>query len=184
MGVTLNHIQFLEFKSLSQVLLHSKWSLRVVPKFGWSKETDSERFWSLITCQSDGDAYFIMYDDIYQDIYLDMMQLCNLSNFYQWWTKIHTSRREGIDGCNNSDDWETQSVSQFSHLVVSDSLRPHGPHYPDFPGASSTSGVCSNSCSSSGWCHPTISSSVIPFSSHLQCFPASGSFLMKRVSSH
>ena len=48
------------------------------------------------------------------------------------------------------------------------------------PCPSPTSGYCSNSCSLSWWCHPTISSSVIPFSSRLQSFPASGSFLMSQ----
>ena len=50
---------------------------------------------------------------------------------------------------------------------------------PSFPG-SSTPGACSNSCPLSWWCHPTISSSVIPFSSHLQPFPASESFPMSQ----
>ena len=65
------------------------------------------------------------------------------------------------------------SSVQFSHSVVSNSLRPYGlqhtrPHYP-----SPTPGAYSNSCPLSRWCHPTISSSVIPFSSCLQSFPAS-----------
>ena len=44
-------------------------------------------------------------------------------------------------------------------------------------------GICSNSCPSSRWCHPIISSSVVPFSSHLQSFPASGSFQMSQLAS-
>ena len=48
------------------------------------------------------------------------------------------------------------------------------------PCPSQTPGACSNSCPSSWWCHPTISSSVVPFSSHLQSFPASGSFQMSQ----
>ena len=66
---------------------------------------------------------------------------------------------------------------QFSHSVVSDSLRSHGLQHSRLPCPSPTPGACSNSCSSSQWCQPTISSSVIPFSSHLQFFPASESFL-------
>ena len=66
---------------------------------------------------------------------------------------------------------------QFSHSVVSDSLGPHGLQHARLPCPSPTPGACSNSCPSSGWCHPTISSSAIPFSSCLQSFPASGSFL-------
>ena len=68
-----------------------------------------------------------------------------------------------------------QSV-QFSRSVVSDSLRPHGVQHARLPCPSPTPGVYSNSCPLSWWCHLTISSSVIPFSSHLKSFPASGSF--------
>ena len=64
---------------------------------------------------------------------------------------------------------------QFSS-VLSDSLWPHGLQHARLPCPSPTPRVYSNSCPSSGWCHPTISSSVISFSSHLQSFPASESF--------
>ena len=71
------------------------------------------------------------------------------------------------------------SVSQFSSSVVSNSLRPHGLQHSRLPCPSPIPGVHSNSCPLSWWCHPTISSSVIiPFSSHLRSFPASGSFQM------
>ena len=73
----------------------------------------------------------------------------------------------------------TSSV-QFSCSVVSDSLQPHRMKHVRPPCPSPTPGACSNYCPSSQWCHPTISSSVIPFSSHLQSFPASGSFLMSQ----
>ena len=65
---------------------------------------------------------------------------------------------------------------QFSHSVVSDSLWPHGLQHTRLPCPSPTPGAYSNSCSLSQWYHPTISSSVISFSSCLQSFPASGSF--------
>ena len=68
------------------------------------------------------------------------------------------------------------SSVQFSHSVVSDSLRPHGLQHTRPLCPSPTPKVYSNSRPLSRWCHPTISSSVIPFSSHLQSFPASGSF--------
>ena len=71
------------------------------------------------------------------------------------------------------------TLVQFSS-VVSDSLRPHELQHSRLPCPSPTPGVYSNSCASSRWCHPTISSSVIPFSSRLQSFPASGSFLMSQ----
>ena len=69
----------------------------------------------------------------------------------------------------------------FSCLVVSDSLWPHGLQHDRLPCPSPTPTACSNSCPLSQWCHPTISSSVIPFSSHLQSFPTSGSFPMSQV---
>ena len=65
---------------------------------------------------------------------------------------------------------------QFSHSVMSDSLQSHGLQHTRLPCLSPTPGAYSNSCPSSQWCCPTISSSVIPFSSCLQSFPASGSF--------
>ena len=67
---------------------------------------------------------------------------------------------------------------QFSHSVVSDSLRPHELQQARPPCPSPTPRVHPNSCPLSWWCHLTISSSVIPFSSLLQSFPASGSFQM------
>ena len=69
---------------------------------------------------------------------------------------------------------------QFSHSVVSNSLRPHGLQHSRPPCPSPTPGVYSNACPLSQWCHPTVSSSVVPFSSHLQSFPTSGSFQMSR----
>ena len=69
---------------------------------------------------------------------------------------------------------------QFSRSVVSDSLRPHGLQHTRPPCPSPTPRAYSNSCPSSQWCLPTISSSVIPFSSCLQSFPASGSFQMSQ----
>ena len=73
------------------------------------------------------------------------------------------------------------SSVQFSLSVVSDSLWPHGLQHARFPCLSPTLRACSNSCPLSQWCHPTISSSVVPFSSHLQSFPASGSFPMSQL---
>ena len=65
---------------------------------------------------------------------------------------------------------------QFSCAVMSDSLWSHGLQHARLPCPSPTPRACSNSCPSSWWCCPTISSSILPFSSHLQSFPASGSF--------
>ena len=65
---------------------------------------------------------------------------------------------------------------QFSHSVMSDSLQPHELQHARPPCPSPTPKVHPNPCPLSRWCHPTISSSVAPFSSHLQSYPASGSF--------
>ena len=70
--------------------------------------------------------------------------------------------------------------SQFSHSVMSNYLGPHGLQPAKLPCPSPTPRVCSNSCPSSQWCHPTILSSV-PFTSCLQSFPASGSFQMSQI---
>ena len=72
------------------------------------------------------------------------------------------------------------SSLQFSCSVVSDSLRPHESQHARPPCPSPTPGVYSNSCPLSQWCHPTISSSVVPFSSCLQSSPALGSFQMSQ----
>ena len=69
-----------------------------------------------------------------------------------------------------------QMASQFSCSVVSNSLWPHELQHARPPCPSPTPRVYSNSCPLSWWCHPTMSSSVVPFSSCLQSFPASGSF--------
>ena len=73
------------------------------------------------------------------------------------------------------------SSVQFSLSVVSDSLRPHESQHARPPCPSPTPGVYSNSCPSSRWCHPAISSSVIPFSCCPQSLPASGSFPMSQL---
>ena len=86
----------------------------------------------------------------------------------QPWGKVLASR-QGI------------SSVQSSRSVVSDSLWPHGLQHTRPPCPSPTPGVYSDSCPLSRWCHPTISSSVVPFPSHLQSFPASGSFQMRQL---
>ena len=73
------------------------------------------------------------------------------------------------------------SSVQFSHSVVSDSLRPHESQHARPPCPSPTPRVYSNPCPSNWWCHPVISSSVVPFSSCPQSLPASGSFPMSQL---
>jgi len=74
-----------------------------------------------------------------------------------------------------------QSYRKFSPSVISDSLQPRGLQHTRLPCPSPSPGACSNSCPSSQWCHPTISSSVVLFSSGLQSFPVSGSFPMSQL---
>ena len=73
-----------------------------------------------------------------------------------------------------------QESVQFSHSVMSDSLQSHGLQHAGLPCPSPTLGVHPNSCPLSQWCHPTISSSVVSFSSCPQSFPESGSFQMSQ----
>ena len=73
------------------------------------------------------------------------------------------------------------NIFQFSHSVMSDPLQPHEPQHAMLPCPSPTPGVHSHSCPSSQWCHPAISSSVVPFSSCPQSFPASESFPMSQL---
>ena len=104
-----------------------------------------------------------------------------LSGFF--WVIIHVSLYQFfiflIGKCSSLYKYTTSPLSisvQFSHSVVSDSLWPRGLQQARPPCPSPAPGVYTNSCPLSQWCHPTISSSVVPFSSHLQSFPASGSF--------
>ena len=73
-----------------------------------------------------------------------------------------------------------QASVQFSCSVMSDSLRSHGLQHTRLPCPSPTPGACSDACPLSRWCHPRISSSVVPFSSLLQSFPAMESFPMSQ----
>ena len=130
------------------------------------------------------------------DTHLFLEMLCILFPFgdYKWWVFVDDSFGSiiGISSCNgcgvvlheSSPFWPPSfifSVSQFSHSVVSDSLWPHGLQHARPPCLPPTPGIYSNSCPLSQWCHPTISSSVVPFSSHLQSFPASGSLPMSQL---
>ena len=76
--------------------------------------------------------------------------------------------------------WGWFSSVHFSSSVVSDSLWPYGLQHARLPFPSPTPGACSNSCPLSQWCHPIISSSIVPFSSYLQSFPASNSFPVRQ----
>ena len=92
-----------------------------------------------------------------------------------WWEARHIAQYPTIHRKSPQ-----QSSIQFSRSAVSDSLQPHEPRQPRPPCPSPTPRVYPNSCPLSQGCHPTISSSVIPFSSCLQSFPAPGSFQMSQ----
>ena len=91
------------------------------------------------------------------------------------------SVRHILAGPNNLETEEKESLNlrvQFSHSVMSNSLQPHELQHTRPPCPSPNPRVHQNPCLSSRWCHQTISSSVVPFSSCPQSFPASGSFPM------
>ena len=88
-------------------------------------------------------------------------------------------RTDKVHPCDTTFFPHHQSI-QFSHSIVSNSLWTYGLWHTSLPCPSPTPGACSNTCPLSQWGHPTISSSVLPFSSHLQAFPASGSFPMSQ----
>ena len=91
------------------------------------------------------------------------------------------SRQEHWSGLLFPSPMHGREKWKWSHSVVSNSLRPHGLQHTRLPCSSPSPRACSNSCPSSRWCHPTISSSVVPFSSPLQSFPTSGSFQMSQL---
>ena len=111
---------------------------------------------------------------------LDMRVLQHSTQFFvlqEWQNK----RIEGVIVCLQYERARFAFSSvQFSHSVRSDSLRPHGLQHARLPCPSPTPRAYSNSCPLSQWCYPTISSSVVPFFSHLWSFPASGSFPMSQ----
>ena len=93
--------------------------------------------------------------------------------------RTYSSKGKWINHVSVSIKWN--SSVQFSQSVVSDSLQPHELQHTRLPYPSPTPGVHPNPCPLSQWCHPTISSSAIPFSSCPQSLPASGSFPMSQL---
>ena len=92
------------------------------------------------------------------------------------------ARRVTVHRVTESQTWlSTHKYGQFSSVAQCPTLRPQGLQHARPPCPSPTPGVYSNSCPLSWWCHPTISSSVITFSSCPQSFPASGSFPMSQI---
>ena len=102
-----------------------------------------------------------------------------LLNIY--WERTPSEPKKNVNLIQSGWDNGVREFSvQFSPSVMSDSLQPHGLQHPRPTCPSTTPGVYSNSCALSQWCHPAISSSVVPFSSCLQSFWASGSFQMSQ----
>ena len=111
-----------------------------------------------------------------------------LERCFRLWIAISPQRFQRSQGIDmwfnlrvNLRNCHFSSVSQFSHSVVSNSLPPHELQHTRLPCPLPTPGVHSNSCPSSWWCYPAISSSVVPFFSCHQSLPASGSFLMNQL---
>ena len=103
--------------------------------------------------------------------------------WYCWWEWIDSAGKEWRkqqSGVCCYGEWRFWSV-QFSHSVVSNSLRPHESQHARPPCPSPTPGLHTDSCPSSQCCHPAISSSVVPFSSCPQPLPASESFPMSQL---
>ena len=91
------------------------------------------------------------------------------------------ARNVTVTSVSQIHSWFYEHIYLFSCSVVSDSLQAHGLQHNRLPCPSPSPGACSNSSPLSWWCHATISSSVVPYSSCPQSFPASGSFPMSRL---
>ena len=103
-----------------------------------------------------------------------------------WWVTAHRIAKSWVtERLSSRRSWEMEvhrvtTLLLFSCSVMSYSLRPYGLQHTRLPCPSPSPRVCSNSCPLSRWCHPIISSSVVPFSPCLQSFPASGSLQMSQ----
>ena len=108
-----------------------------------------------------------------------MKQNSVTNKWSSWWVQ-GMSLEMSVLILHRGSSWKYNHSVQFSHSVMSDCLPPHGLQHARPPCPSPTPVVHSNSCPLSWWCHPTISSSVVPFSSCLQSLPASRSFPMSQ----
>ena len=117
-----------------------------------------------------------MWKSISVQVWSEASEFCASSAVKREWRNLLTCRLEG----ETNDCCHCCAYLRVSSLVVSDSLQLHRLQHDRLPCPSPATGACSNSCPSSWWCHQTNSSSVIPFSSHLQSFPGSECFLLSR----
>ena len=144
--------------SCSMVIHHLK-------QIGKVKKLDKWESHELTSNQND--HHFLLFYETINEPFLDQIVTCDESGFYMTPSK------------NQFSDWTKKKLQvHFSCSVVSNSLWPHGLQHARLPCPSPTPGAWSNSCPSTGWCHSTISSSIVPFSSWLQSLPESGSFPM------
>ena len=105
------------------------------------------------------------------------MQIIELYFIFQYMVYLDTCTIcDSIVNISYYPNWSVWFSFQFSHSVVSNSLWSHGLQHTRLPCPSPTLGACSNSCPSSRWCLPIISSSVIPISSYIQFFQHQGLF--------
>ena len=121
--------------------------------------------------------------DCVQTQLLSCVQLFATLWIVAWQGPLFTGllRQEYWSEMSSLSSGESSSSGQFSHSVVSDSLQLHGLQHARPPCPSPPPGVHPNPCALSRWCHPTTSSSVVPFSSCPQSFPVSGSFQMSQL---
>ena len=144
-----------------------------------------QEYWSGLPCPSPGYIYIMyIYMHTYMYIYICIWYVCvyiyKLVSVHYICVYIYIYIYVSTYICTYIYIYKLVSV-QFSCSVMCDSLRPHGLQHARLPCPSPTPGTCSNSCPSSWWCHPTISSSIVPFSSCFQSCPASGSFPMSQL---
>ena len=136
-------------------------------------ETDPDTYGQLIHSKGANAMYLDRENKVFQQLMLEQLYIYMQNKEPQLIT-IHSS-------CHIQKLTLKIPSVQFSHSVVSHSLQPHESQHARPPCPSPSPRVHSNSCPSSWWCHPAISSSVVPFSSCPQSLPASGSFPMSQL---
>ena len=149
-----------------------------IPKIGGSRSSSQGLCLTTILNSAIEYISYAMWDMSISKIILFKTWICELSLIGRVLPKFYTGKQ-----WNNSlmhDNKKSQNLL-FSHTVISESLQPHRLQHARPLCSSPSLGSCSNSCPLSRWCHQIISSSVIPFYSCFQSFPASGSFLMSQL---
>ena len=149
-----------------------------IPKIGGSRSSSQGLCLTTILNSAIEYISYAMWDMSISKIILFKTWICELSLIGRVLPKFYTGKQ-----WNNSlmhDNKKSQNLL-FSHTVISESLQPHRLQHARPLCSSPSLGSCSSSCPLSRWCHQIISSSVIPFYSCFQSFPASGSFLMSQL---